>query len=212
MMSTVLSISVAYVMVAVLLLIIGLTSRIHWRWKALVIIGTTFFFVSVFFQTRNLLGWPSNAKLPIPAQLLWARVVEPNRMASEPGAIFMWVEQLDENNIPVGMPRAYRLPYTRVMADKTQKARDNIMDGKPISLQDDPNAPSKPEDDPSSSKKPDDKDSKKTEQLGDLQASMRTDEGISNLDMDEIDQLKQLDQIQFAPMPPPLLPTKELPR
>ena len=139
MMSTVLSISVAYVMVAVLLLIIGLTSRIHWRWKALVIIGTTFFFVSVFFQTRNLLGWPSNAKLPIPAQLLWARVVEPNRMASEPGSVFMWVEQLDENNIPMGMPRAYRLPYSRVLADKAQKARDKIMEGNPLSLQEDLN-------------------------------------------------------------------------
>jgi hypothetical protein len=45
-----------------------------------------------------------------------------------------------------------------------------------------------------------------------MQASMRNDDGTSNLDMDEIDQLKQLDQIQFAPMPPPLLPTKELPR
>jgi hypothetical protein len=212
MMTTVLSISVAYVMVAVLLLIIGLTSRIHWRWKALVIIGTTFFFVSVFFQTRNLLGWPSNTKLPIPAQLLWARVLEPNRMAAEPGAIFMWVEQLDENNIPVGMPRAYRLPYTRILADKTQKARDNIMDGKPISLQEDPNAPSKEEGNQTKDKKQDDKDPKKTEQQGDMQASMRTDDGTSNLDMDQMDMLKQLDQIQFAPMPPPLLPTKELPR
>ena len=212
MMSTVLSISVAYVMVAVLLLIIGLTSRIHWRSKALVIIGTTFFFVSVFFQTRNLLGWPSNAKLPIPAQLLWARVVEPNRMASEPGSVFMWVEQLDENNIPMGMPRAYRLPYSRVLADKAQKARDKIMEGNPLSLQEDLNPGPKQDADDTKDRKPDDKDSKKTEQTGDMQASMRNDDGTSNLDMDEIDQLKQLDQIQFAPMPPPLLPTKELPR
>src|SRR6185369_3873414 len=99
--------------------------------KAAAILVTSAFFIEAFFSTRSLLGWPRSGRLPDRFQLLWVRVVEPDRLSSNPGAIYLWVEEVDENNVPDGVPRSFRLPYSRPLADRTAKARDEIMSGKP---------------------------------------------------------------------------------
>jgi hypothetical protein len=76
--STVLAISAAYVVICVLLLTFGLSSRFAWWVKASVIVVTSLFFVEVFFATKGLLGWPRAGQLPARFQLLWVRVVEPD--------------------------------------------------------------------------------------------------------------------------------------
>jgi len=129
--TSLLAISAAYVMVAVLLLSMGFSSRFKWWVKATAIVVTSFFFVEVFFATKSLLGWPGTGQLPPRFQLLWTRVVEPDPKISDPGAIFLWVEAVDENNVPSGVPRAYRLRYTKPLADRSMKARDEIMSGNP---------------------------------------------------------------------------------
>ena len=129
--STVLAISAAYVVICVLLLTLGLSSRFAWWMKASVIVVTSLFFIEVFFATKGLLGWPRAGQLPARFQLLWVRVVEPDLKSSNPGAIYLWIEEVDENNVPDGVPRSYRLPYSRPLADRTAKARDEIMSGKP---------------------------------------------------------------------------------
>ena len=92
---------------------------------------TSAFFIEVFFATKGLLGWPGTGQLPPRFQLLWTRVVEPDPKVSDPGAIYLWVEEVDENNVPSGTPRSYRLPYTPPLADRSLKARDEIMAGNP---------------------------------------------------------------------------------
>jgi hypothetical protein len=129
--TSLLAISAAYVVVAILLLSMGFSSRFKWWVKATAIVVTSFFFVEVFFATKSLLGWPGTGQLPPRFQLLWTRVVEPDPKISDAGAIFLWVEAVDENNVPSGVPRAYRLPYTKPLADKSLKARDEIMSGNP---------------------------------------------------------------------------------
>jgi hypothetical protein len=47
------------------------------------------------------------------------------------GAIYLWVEEVDENNVPSGLPRSYRLPYSLKLAERSLKARDEIMAGHP---------------------------------------------------------------------------------
>jgi hypothetical protein len=129
--SVVLAISVAYVVMAVLLLGIGLTARLAWWVKAFAIIVTSAFFIEAFFATRSLLGWPGSSPLPHRFQLLWTRVVEPDPKLGDPGAIFLWVEELDDNNVPSGTPRSYRLKYTPPLADRSNQAKDEIMSGNP---------------------------------------------------------------------------------
>lgn len=129
--TTLLAISAAYVVVSVLLLSTGLASPIRWWLKATAIVVTSLFFVEAFFATKSLLGWPGSGRLPGKFQLLWTRVVEPDPKIHDAGSIFLWVEEVDENNVPVGTPRSFRLPYTKPMADKSLKARDEIMSGNP---------------------------------------------------------------------------------
>jgi len=129
--STLLAISAAYVVMSVMVLSVGLSAPFRWWVKATAIVLISGFFVEQFFTTKSLLGWPGTGRLPARFQLLWTRVVEPDAKGHDPGAIFLWVEEVDENNVPVGTPRSFRLAYTKPLADRSLKARDEIMSGNP---------------------------------------------------------------------------------
>jgi len=129
--STVLAISLGYAVLGVLLLGLCLEARLAWWIKAAAIVVTSGFFIVVFFATNGLLGWPARGALPPRFQLLWSRVVEPDVRTGDAGAVFLWVEETDENNVPSGMPKSYRLPYSRVLADRSIAARDEIVAGHP---------------------------------------------------------------------------------
>jgi len=129
---TLIAIAAAYVVMGVLLLSIGLTARFAWWVKAAAITITSVFFIEVFFASKGLLGWPATgATLPPKFQLLWSRVVEPDPKMGSKGAIYLWVEEVDANNVPSGLPRSFRLPYSLKLAERSLKARDEIMNGNP---------------------------------------------------------------------------------
>jgi hypothetical protein len=200
MLTKVLAIAAAYVSISVLLLFIALKAPVRWRWKALAICVSTFFFVNVFLETRNLLGWPGVGKLPDRFQLLWVRVVEPDVRLSEPGAIYMWVEEVDDNNVPIGVPRSFRLPYRRALAEKSVKARDEIMQGNPQEgTADTLIGEDKPQDDRETASQG---DKNRPMEGGPLEATA----GAQRLDIDALQQAQQM--IEFRPMPPTLLPVK----
>jgi hypothetical protein len=127
----ILALSFGYALLGVLLLL-GLTrARLPWGVKAAAIVVTSTFYAVVYFRTEGLLGWSAYTKLPPHFQLLWARTVEPNPALNEPGAIHLWVEELDDDDLPSGVPRAYRLPYSTKIARKVDRARVEIADGHP---------------------------------------------------------------------------------
>src|SRR5208282_4057499 len=103
--------SIAYALLGILLLVICVFARIPWPVKAGAIVLTSAFYVVSFFAMRGLLGWSSIDPLPRKFKLLDARIVEPHSLEGDPGAIHLWVEALDDDNFPSGVPRAYRLPY-----------------------------------------------------------------------------------------------------
>jgi hypothetical protein len=129
--ATLLAISAAYVVLAVVVLSMGLSSRYAWWLKAGAIVVSSVFFVEVFFASKGLLGWPAAGALPPKFQLLWSRVVEPDPKIGHRGAIYLWIEEVDANNVPSGLPRSHRLPYSVKLADRALKARDEIMAGNP---------------------------------------------------------------------------------
>src|SRR6202162_4191145 len=190
---TLIAISAAYAVLGVLLLSVGLTSPLRWWIKAAAIVVTSVFFVEAFFATKGLLGWPGSGRLPARFQLLCTRVVEPDPKIHDAGSIFLWVEEVDENNVPTGTPRSYRLPYTKPMADKSLKARDEIMSGNPqegtaedlTENETPPGAmPNLPEN--ANSAQP----------------------GATNIDLSQLHLLEQAQRVEFSPMPVPLLPPK----
>ena len=119
----------SYVLVAVLLLSLNLASRWHWGIKATAIVITTGFFGMAYLSTTGLIGWPSEARVPEHFQLHWATVVEPDKLNGLPGSIYLWIEGLDENNMPAGTPRAFRVPYSRELADRIGHAKERIEQG-----------------------------------------------------------------------------------
>jgi hypothetical protein len=129
--STILALSIAYAMLGVLLLTIFVFARIPWPIKAGAIALTSAFYMVSYYETRALLGWSSIDSLPPKFKLLSARIVEPHSVEGDPGAIHLWVEALDDNNFPSGVPRAYRLAYDAKLAEKTEAAIKASADGMP---------------------------------------------------------------------------------
>jgi hypothetical protein len=191
--SVVIAISVAYVVIAVLLLSMGLTSRLAWWIKGVAIVITSGFFIESFYGTKSLLGWPGTGQLPHRFQLLWTRVVEPDPKISDPGAIFLWVEELDDNNVPSGTPRSFRLRYSAPLADRTNKAKDEIMSGNP-------------QEGTASDMEGEEPRTQANQQLDQqLNGPNRPENGLSNIDAE---MLRQAQQVQFRPLSGPLLPQK----
>jgi hypothetical protein len=119
----------SYVLIAVLLLSLNLASRWRWGIKAAAIAITTVFFGLSYASIGGLIGWPSEARVPEHFQLHWAIVVEPDKLNGLPGSIYLWVERLDEKNMPAGTPRAFKLPYSRELADRIGRAKQRIEQG-----------------------------------------------------------------------------------
>ena len=129
--SVVLTLSVSYALIGALLLIVLIYARLPWSAKAAVIVVTSAFYIASFMGTRGLLGWASVDKLPTTFKLLQARIVEPHSVEGDPGSIYLWVEALDDGNRPSGIPRAYRIPYSDSLAEKTDNAAREIAAGRP---------------------------------------------------------------------------------
>lgn len=122
----------AYVLIALLLISLNLTSRWRWWIKGGAIVITGLFFLASYLAIASLLGWPTQARMPLRFELVATRVVEPNPFAGDPGAVFLWIEQIDENNVPNGRPRSYKLVYTEPLADRVNEAQDLIDAGEDV--------------------------------------------------------------------------------
>jgi hypothetical protein len=129
--SVILALSIGFAVLGALLLIVLVYARLPWWAKAAAVVVTSAFYVVNFLAMRDLLGWASVDRLPPNFKLLQARIVEPHSLQGDPGAIYLWVEALDDTNRPSGIPRAYRIPYSDALADKTDKAAHEVAAGHP---------------------------------------------------------------------------------
>ena len=129
--SIIVTLSVSYALIGALLLVVLVYARLPWPAKAVAVVVTSAFYLVSFVATRSLLGWASVDKLPASFKLLQARIVDPHTVEGDPGSVYLWVEALDEDNRPSGVPRAYRLPYSDALAEKTHTAENQIAAGHP---------------------------------------------------------------------------------
>ncbi|MDB5503968.1 MAG: hypothetical protein JWR89_3870 [Tardiphaga sp.] len=129
--ANIIGLSLGYALLGLLLLLAVVRTRLPWPLKAVAIVVTSAFYVLVFFRSQGLLGWSAYEPLPARFQLLWVRSVEPNVALGERGVVHLWVEELDDDNLPSGVPRAYRRPYSTALARKVEKARTEIAAGHP---------------------------------------------------------------------------------
>jgi len=129
--SVVVALSISYALTGALLLVMLAYARLRWTVKALAVVVMSAFYIVSFYATRGLLGWASTDSLPASFKLLQARIVDPHSLQGDPGSIYLWVEALDEDSRPSGIPRAYRLPYSEKLAEKIDHAADQIRAGHP---------------------------------------------------------------------------------
>jgi hypothetical protein len=129
--TVIVTLSVSYALIGALLLLVLVYARLPWTVKAAAVVVTSAFYVVSFAGSRSLLGWASVDRLPARFKLLQARIVDPHTVEGEPGAVYLWVETLDDDNRPSGVPRAYRIPYSDALAEKAQHAADQTAAGHP---------------------------------------------------------------------------------
>ena len=84
-----------------------------WRWwvKAGLMFVTAVVFVGAYTVISGLIGWPSAAQLPQRFSLLHTYVEEPDKQRDFAGNIYLWVQEIDANQVPIAAPRAYVMPY-----------------------------------------------------------------------------------------------------
>lgn len=189
--ATILGLVSAYVVVALLLLSLNLTSRWKWWVKAAAIVVTGIFFIQAYIQTYALLGWPTDTDLPRHFQVLWAKVEDPNKFTGAEGAIFLWVDELDEFNLPIGVPRSHKLPFTPGLADAVVKITGRIRAGMDVA---------------GIAELADDEESTSSRMMKDVTAPEDLTGGQFQVDVFP----DQIQTLQFEDMPPPILPDKDL--
>ncbi|WP_315714787.1 MULTISPECIES: hypothetical protein [unclassified Bradyrhizobium] len=129
--TVIVTLSACYALIGALLLLVLVYARLPWQAKAVAVVITSAFYVGSFAGARGLLGWASVDRLPRSFKVLQVRIVDPHSVEGDPGAVYLWVEALDDDNRPSGVPRAYRIPYSDTLADKAQHAADQIAAGHP---------------------------------------------------------------------------------
>ena len=141
------SISLAFFVLASLLLWFIIGSKGRWSVKALVIACVLYSCLSINLSLDNLFGWPSNQSMPEAFQVHWIKIKEPDKRTGEKGYIYVWATDLSGeqpetsgwkglkgyfvsfDNYDPTEPRAYRLDYSKEGHERAQGALSSLMGG-----------------------------------------------------------------------------------
>ena len=127
--TTVLLLTLAYVVVAALLLNLNLATRYNSWIKGAVIVFTTGLYAGTWYGYKEMTGWASTVSLPETFRVLWISIDEPLKSGDEPGYIFYWVRRLDEAGLPVGSPRAHRVEWDEASAEAAENVLSALESG-----------------------------------------------------------------------------------
>jgi hypothetical protein len=90
------------------------------------VVTASYFFAQGAFQDMR--GWPSYERLPKKFVLLASVIEEPNKEKGTKGAIYVWVNALEESRL-VAQPRAYKVPYQKEFHASLNEANRKIRQG-----------------------------------------------------------------------------------
>jgi hypothetical protein len=127
--ATVLLLTLAYMVIAALLLNLNLATRYNSWIKGAVIVFTTGLYAGTWYGYKGMTGWASTVSLPETFRVLWINIDEPLKSGDKPGYIFYWVRQLDEAGLPVGSPRAHRVDWDEASAEAAENVLSALESG-----------------------------------------------------------------------------------
>ncbi|MCC6984521.1 MAG: hypothetical protein IT535_14735 [Bauldia sp.] len=123
----------SYIVIAILLLSVNVASQWRWWIKGTAVVAVFAFFGVSLLMMAGILGWPNPyGNPPVRFKLVWSTVVEPDRLTGGPGAVYLWVEEMDGNNVPSQNPRSFQLAYTDDLAAEVRAAQQRREDGEQI--------------------------------------------------------------------------------
>ena len=126
----IIGLSASFLLLVVLILwLIILSKGKFWIIKSIVITVATLFSIVVLLSLKGFIGWPSKSQLPQEFQLHWAIIDEPDKIKNTEGAIYMWITKLDKENKNKGLPRAYKINYTRKNHEQIMQGLISLGDG-----------------------------------------------------------------------------------
>lgn len=123
---------VVYTLLAVLLLSLNIASLWRWWIKAGAILLTGAAFVGSYVAITGLLGWAAFNAFPERFSVVWTHIVDPDKEADLPGHLYLWVEEINAENISIAPPRAYEVAYTEEMAQQLYEAQEMLMQGEAV--------------------------------------------------------------------------------
>jgi hypothetical protein len=121
-----------YILLAILLLSLNIASLWRWWVKLGAIVITTGVFIVAYVTITGLIGWPSPQAIPGRFSLLATRIIEPDKASGAPGHLYMWVEAIDDDNLPVSQPRNHEVVYTVKLANALYAAQQKLNSGQEV--------------------------------------------------------------------------------
>lgn len=132
MIAAAIGLTAAYAATAALLLHLNLRLRLPRFVKFAALAAVTGLYFGAWEAQKALLGWATPEPLPEEFRLHWLTVKEPDKAAGEDGFIYFWVRELDAAGLPVGAPRAHRVPWDEATAEQAEAALAQLQDGEPL--------------------------------------------------------------------------------
>ena len=122
---SILAIALAYAFLLFLVLLAVLKSELGSGLKLTLVALCAGFYLWHYTALQDYLGWPAGNDLPPKFEMISVLVVEPDVKRDDPGGIYLWVRDLESEQL---VPRAYQLPYAkqlhRKVADTLRKQRE----------------------------------------------------------------------------------------
>jgi hypothetical protein len=106
----------------------SLAGNASWRRRVPYIVCAPPLALALWLGKPDAAGWPSTAKIPAGAQLVWAQIDEPDPAVADPGHVYLWLD------VGGTAPRAFVLQYTRQLHEQVQRALNAVKRGRPMGV------------------------------------------------------------------------------
>lgn len=143
--STIIGISITFVVISAMCLWFIILGKGYWWLKGIMVSIVLYFSFGLWYSVSSLSGWPTEQNLPEKFMVHWALVKEPSKLnSSDLGSILMWASGIDDENEKIESslfpfkinkkkgPRVYKIPYSEQMHQKLAKAMQQIAQGKGV--------------------------------------------------------------------------------
>ena len=121
--------SIAYALVAALLLSLNIGTRYSACLKGGIILVTSALYAGTWMGYQAITGWATHQELPESFRVLSITIEERTREQTTPGYIYYWVRSLDEAGLPIGPPRAHRIEWSEAEAENAEAAISALEEG-----------------------------------------------------------------------------------